>query len=308
MHPPLDEWDEAYLKSIAGLPESGEMERKGNELFDPAKDKRSLREELAKQVCAFSNAGGGFLVYGIDKKGVFDNGVDDKYGREDMKSWAEAEIPRLSITPTVTTCHAKFIRVDGHHASGKGILVVHIPSSVHRPHWLPPSSPNHPGMPYIRAGEHSVPMNLQTFRDISIRGDTAEAKIESIGLSRGPINQKNDRSSFDINPVVKLTVGPICKDWGLEVKIDNGGFAIGNREGNAIQEGQRAVFVPGNKPLFLNRSTPVGTWPVRLILFTHAPRRRIQLSLFVSGGQPQTKEIEIGAFFGDLTRIDEQLR
>ena len=61
MHPPLAEWDDVYLRTIATPEESADTEKKGAAKFEPETDKKNTLEELAKQVCAFSNTGDGFL-------------------------------------------------------------------------------------------------------------------------------------------------------------------------------------------------------------------------------------------------------
>jgi hypothetical protein len=64
--------------------------------FDsPAKPKAAGRDEIAKQICAFSNAGGGFLVFGISKEKQIDGGVPMVVGRQSTKDWIEGIIPTL---------------------------------------------------------------------------------------------------------------------------------------------------------------------------------------------------------------------
>jgi predicted HTH transcriptional regulator len=70
VHPPLDEWDAAHVQSIPTSDESGDLKKKASAKFDPVGDKKETRTELAKQVCAFANSGGGFLVYGVEKDGT----------------------------------------------------------------------------------------------------------------------------------------------------------------------------------------------------------------------------------------------
>jgi Putative DNA-binding domain len=75
---PLQDWDAAYMVQIATPDESAEVEKKGSAIFDPVNQKNLTRAELAKQVCAFANSGDGFLVYGINKAGGLDAGVQDR--------------------------------------------------------------------------------------------------------------------------------------------------------------------------------------------------------------------------------------
>jgi len=88
MRPPLDEWDENYLLALAGPEETSDLEKKASPKFDPEGDKKGTREELAKQVCAFSNSGDGYLVYGIAEGTAarLDIGIKDKVGNQPVKA------------------------------------------------------------------------------------------------------------------------------------------------------------------------------------------------------------------------------
>src|SRR5438552_2166864 len=119
MHPPIADWDSAYVTSIATSPdETLDLEKKRKDLFDPAGNKGRTRAELAKQVCAFSNSSPGFLVYGmIDKGGGLDDGVPEiAVGTQSAKAWVEAEVPRL-IAPAIHDCQVRHIHVPSSHNS-----------------------------------------------------------------------------------------------------------------------------------------------------------------------------------------------
>src|SRR5262245_61625153 len=97
MRPALSEWDAEYVRSVVtAADETLDVEKKASAKFDPDTKKKETREELAKQVCAFSNVGRGFLVYGVNDSGALDAGVPDvALGREPAKAWVEAQIPNL---------------------------------------------------------------------------------------------------------------------------------------------------------------------------------------------------------------------
>lgn len=251
MHPPLDDWDEAYLRSIATPDETADLEKKGSAKFDPVGDKKGTRDELAKQVCAFSNAGDGFLVYGIAAVGGLDAGVADTVGGQPVKAWVEADIPRLPIQPPVTSCQARLIHCPGHHAVGCGALVVQVPLSDRRPHWVM----GNPDLPYLRVGEHSVPMRLQTLLDISSRGSTPVGEILSLGRISGPATGV-PVASFLLNPMVRLVSGPLCREWAFELYSPPtiGEFST-TLPGTIVSDG--AIYVAGKEPLFPGRSTRV---------------------------------------------------
>src|SRR5690348_13150660 len=101
MLPPLDEWDLEQVKEIAdpAFGESGELEKKASAKFDlttkPAK--AETKSEIAKQICAFANAGGGFIVFGVNDiagGGGVDGGIEDKVGSQPVREWVEALVPK----------------------------------------------------------------------------------------------------------------------------------------------------------------------------------------------------------------------
>src|SRR5690349_17220198 len=89
----LNEWDSDYLTEIAAasVTENSQLERKASALFNPKG--RATRDEIAKQVSAFANSGGGYLVFGIHDSGGLDVGVDPLVGRQSVKDWVEGIIP-----------------------------------------------------------------------------------------------------------------------------------------------------------------------------------------------------------------------
>jgi len=179
MLPPLDEWDEAILTDVAGMDECRFLEKKASDKLRVGTnlEKTAARAELAKQVCAFSNAGLGYLVYGMPDTGGFDQGVPEiLIGTQEAKAWVEYEIPKL-VTPPVHGFQARFIHVPAVHDPGFGVLVVEVPLSDLRPHWVEDNQE----LAYIRTGEHSHPMTRQTFLDISSedKGDAARFKIRA---------------------------------------------------------------------------------------------------------------------------------
>jgi Schlafen, AlbA_2 len=256
MHPPLEEWDAAYLATIATPDESADLEKKASAKFDPAGAKSATREELAKQVCAFANSGGGFLVYGIEESGAIDAGVTAVIGAQPIKAWVEAEIPRL-LQPQVLTCQAKLIQVTGHHATDRGVLVIEIPTSQHRPHWTKEQNKE---VPYIRSGEHSAPMQLRTFLDIASRTDAAEAVIDSLGILQGS-EEGNGQWKFVINPVVRLVAGPVCMNWGFQLNIPTrSGQVVSphvSQETNVSYAEPGLISFLGHEPLIPGRPTKV---------------------------------------------------
>jgi hypothetical protein len=258
MHPPIGDWDAAYVLSIATPLETAELEKKGSALMDPQGNRDKTVKELAKQVSAFANSGDGFIVYGIDKDGGLDGGVTDAYGRQPIKAWVEGLIPTL-VQPTVHNCQARFIQAPS-HAGGRGALVVFVPLSERRPHWVPGS----PDIPYIRAGEHSSPMPLQSFLDISSRGTVTAAEIESLGrIGESEYDQEQHVHKFYINPVVRLVSAPPCTLWALRLSIpESAGEFRSHAIGSTVRPHE--VTIRGLDPLFPQVSTPAASHNIEL--------------------------------------------
>jgi hypothetical protein len=268
MHPPLEEWDSSYLQQIAQPGEKSDLEKKSSQSFDLTTDsaKKKTRAELAKQVCAFANSGGGFLVYGIADAGGLDRGVDSSIGRQGVKAWVEAEIPKL-LQPPVVTCEAKFIQIPNVHSGDRGALVIAINLSERRPHWIPGSPPE---SAYIRAGEHSAPMRLQTFLDIASHSSTPIGHVESL-VVKGPDTVGPTR--YILNPLVQVERGPLCKSWSLELSVPSGRgyFHLGDEESNQrITENSLAVLFSGTEPLFPGKLTRACTRDAGVLFFATA--------------------------------------
>src|SRR5579872_2737346 len=111
---PIEDWDETYVTNVvARETESQTFEKKASTKFSQAP---SDRDELAKQICAFANAGLGVLVYGInDGGGGLDPGVPSTVGRQSIADWVAGHLPRWHqpLIQGVKTRHIHFV---GHHA------------------------------------------------------------------------------------------------------------------------------------------------------------------------------------------------
>ena len=68
------------------------------DLTRPDVKEGNVLDELAKQLSAFANTGGGRIVYGVDNAGAIDNGGIARVlkGRQPTKEWLEDLIPALT--------------------------------------------------------------------------------------------------------------------------------------------------------------------------------------------------------------------
>lgn len=112
MRRPAAEWDEQYILSLP-VGEDDRLERKGVRLLDltiAGVKEDSVRDELAKQVSAFANTGGGNLIYGLTDAGAIDSGGASRTikGRATTKAWIEDLIPMLTDYEIVGVNDTKF--------------------------------------------------------------------------------------------------------------------------------------------------------------------------------------------------------
>lgn len=284
----LDQWDWEYVDEIVTLNESVEIEKKAGQAFKvnaSGKVSSETLDEIAKQVCAFSNAAGGFLVFGIDKSGRVDGGVPRLIGRTTTKDWVEAIIPKQLHKP-VYECEAEFIEKPGWHEPDLGTLVISIPLSERRPHWV---VQNGIDLPYIRAGAHSAPMSLQTFLDMHSRTDAPQGEVVTLGKSQKTIHHDLQWEKCTIRPRVRLTAGPLAERWGLELRVSHntGTFWEPENEKVTISEGSHVVFFEGRQRLYPGRPTIVGSCRFTLSTTDEALQSDILATLYVESAPPQ---------------------
>jgi hypothetical protein len=299
MHPPLSEWDFNYIETIATPHESGDLEKKGAALMDLQGNRSQSIAELAKQVSAFANGGGGFVVYGIDRSGGLDAGVLPTEGRQPIKAWCEQLIPGL-VRPSIHGCQAAFFSKAGHHRDDRGVLVVHVPLSEARPHWVPGQLPE---VAYIRAGEHSVPMSLQTFIDLSHRQQLSKVAIVDLYRAIKPQAGDGGVEQCWVNPRVKLEAGPCCKEWAVDVKVPKGLVQLTGKFGSNVEFSDEfsAAFILGQSPLFAERVTAAAN---EYLTFRIRNREEVAhaeaiVTLYAGAAQPEQRRFNIGKLFTD---------
>jgi hypothetical protein len=252
-------------------------------------NKTATKDELAKQVCAFANSGGGFLVYGLAKGGGFDAGVSELVNDQPAKAWVEQIIPQL-VFPPITDCEALFCHLPN-HAQGKGILAVSIKPSELRPHWCKQGGQE---VSFIRCGEHSDPMRPQTFLDIRSRTSTSKGELVSLGPMEFPSSDQ-----FVINPVVKLLIGTVCEKWCLVLKLPRGSEFDRHLPENARRVTEREIVLSGHSPLFPN--LPVRAATSHIVMRMRAGP--IKTTLCVGSAEPVEREITIGDLVSEATLL-----
>ena len=87
------------------------------------------KKELSKDISAFANASGGFLIIGVGKN-YFITGVEKQIQNKEIDEWIN-QILNSNIEPHAFYFDPKIISIP---ESEKVIVVIHVPESAKKPH------------------------------------------------------------------------------------------------------------------------------------------------------------------------------
>jgi len=177
---PTVEWDEEY---IINLPpgEYDWVEFKGAKSLDfnlPNVNTNKVIDQLSKQISAFSNSGGGTLVYGVKDTSVLPREIDNggvslKLRGKSTKEWLEDIIPN-TVEFALSEFNVYFVtrnNSESEIAEGKGIFLISIPDSDHAPHQAKDSKY------YARVGGKSRPLGHRLVMDIINRSKNPKMEL-----------------------------------------------------------------------------------------------------------------------------------
>ena len=136
------------------------------------KRKFTSPEKIAKEIAAFANTKGGFLIIGVDDDKRI---VGVKSEKEEIAQIVHACTFFIEpiIEPLIEIIEIEF----------KDVVVVHVPESDYKPHrvnGLPDEKP-HEKKVYIRQGEESVTASREMIRILQSRNPDAKPLTLSIG-------------------------------------------------------------------------------------------------------------------------------
>jgi predicted HTH transcriptional regulator len=114
------------------------------------------KKELAKDISAFANTSGGYLIFGVDKKYNI-VGIEKTIQNKEIDEWIN-QILVSNIEPQVFYFDPKIIPIP---KSDKIILVIHIPESTKKPHIVTEWNKYH-----IRINDSSKAANHNQIRDM----------------------------------------------------------------------------------------------------------------------------------------------
>jgi hypothetical protein len=290
---PLETWDDSTLDDVCTSDETTFIERKSGQMFDTStkgwKDK--VNSEIAKQLSAFSNSATGHLVFGFSEKPTvaLDVGVPSNIGREPIKDWMEALAPKL-LEPPLHGVQARFIRREGFHATDRGVLVVEIPLSSARPHWVKSEI----NVAHIRAGAHSAPMSHHTFLDMASRQSSptgAVYELETKGI--GSVPDGVFPLKYWLRPTVGLAHGPVCKEWCVELKVDPTKGTFESHPDAVVADTPHLLSFIGREPLFPGRRVVLGGHQ-KIVLRTFPNSEvNVEVVLYAGSASPVTRSFSL---------------
>jgi hypothetical protein len=173
----VEEWSLSYIQDLP-LGEHDWIELKGTQLLDftlSGVDKNNVLGELAKQLSAFANSGGGTIVYGLkdDTREVDCGGVSlSVKGNATTKEWLEDKIPNLVEFP-LSRFNVYVITDELGIKPGKGIFLISVEDSPEAPHQAVNDRKY-----YARIGGKSKPISHRMVMDIAGRAKHPNIELD----------------------------------------------------------------------------------------------------------------------------------
>lgn len=179
---PANEWDEEYIYALP----MGEFDwlevkgRRGIDLTLPNIKESDALEVLSKEISAFANTGGGFLLYGmkdprkVGKWEVDDGGIEMSSPKGDLKEWLEDVIPHQVDFP-LTNFNVYAIQASKPNSeiqAGRAVYLIEIQDSLQAPHQAKDKKY------YARVAGKSVPIGHRLVGDIMGRRQNPNLEIE----------------------------------------------------------------------------------------------------------------------------------
>lgn len=136
------------------------------------KRKFTSAEKIAKEIVAFANTVGGYVLIGVDDNGKVVGVDSEKHEMELVQIAVHTIVPHLEL------------KVEVVEIEWKDVIVIHVPNSPYKPHRLigeDPSERPHDRKAYIRQGESSVVAGREMVRYLAAQHPDAPPMTLSIG-------------------------------------------------------------------------------------------------------------------------------
>jgi len=253
----IAEWTEDDVLSLPSG-ENDTFERKSARLLDltlPTVKDGDVLDELAKQLSAFANTGGGRIVYGLTNAGAVDNGGVPRVlrGRQSTKEWLEDVIPTLTDFEIVgcNVCEIVPKASGSALAPDRSLYVVDVPDSDRAPH-----QSSRDRKYYVRLGGKSQPAPHRLIEDIRNRARHPKLEVIDVHIAVAGFVPDQQGGSLTLYLQVHLRNNGkvraancclmLCADAGLSTR-PSGSTELSNRpapSGTVLFEVQNPMY-PG---------------------------------------------------------------
>lgn len=229
---PVDEWDEGFILSLP-YGEFDWLEVKGRRAIDltlPTVKEGDVLENLAKEISAFANSGGGQLVLGLanptnktNKWQVDDGGVSTSVkGKINTREWLEDIIPNLVEYPLAEfNVYAITPRDSESQVSpGNALYIIDIGDSTSAPH-----QSRFDNKYYARVGGKSRPISHRMVVDILGRRQYPRIELE-FEIERMFIKGEPRQTGMGMSAMYLIGSAPSEKDintYKLIIRARNNG-------------------------------------------------------------------------------------
>lgn len=206
MPKPVAEWTEDDVLALPAGENDG-FERKGAALLDltlPGVKEDSVLNELAKQLSAFANTGGGQIIYGVTNAGTLDDGIARVVkGRQSTKDWLEDLIPTLTDFEIVGfNVHEIRSKSSGSAiAPDKSLFIVEVPDSERAPHQSKRDLKY-----YVRLAGKSRPAPHRLIEDIRNRARHPRIEVQNLGLLHAIYTRSPNSSGGSVQLGLEITI------------------------------------------------------------------------------------------------------
>ncbi|MCU0331468.1 MAG: ATP-binding protein [Candidatus Kapabacteria bacterium] len=136
------------------------------------KRKFTQADKIAREIIAFANTSGGFLLVGVDDDGSIIGVPSEKETVAQLTHAVSLIVPPLDV-------HLEIVEIEW-----LDVIVVQVPNSTEKPHRLlsdDPSERPHERKAFIRQGENTVTASKEMAKILSLQNPTAPGVTISIG-------------------------------------------------------------------------------------------------------------------------------
>ena len=243
------------LLSMLPPDEDDLWELKSAKLLEPS-NKGELKKELGKQVSAFANSGGGYIVFGVGDKTRVLEACPDKVGRQPMGDYLSNMVEQSVDYPV---SNYQIFRMAFDSDSSKGIYLIRIEDSPAAPHQAKDERQY-----YYRIFGHSKPaphFHLELLRQRQTKCIVVP-KIESVVAAMPGLVRRKNALTYDVIVSVENQASFVAQPVGISIScsLPTENWSIGNSESdNAERVITEEYLFPGLTSKFrfkITYSTP----------------------------------------------------